>query len=300
MKIFQKMNSAELKISNDVPGVPGLKKIRKTIFFNLLCIFLITASLSQAQEENIRQVESVQDIENFLAYKESGGVFDFGHYMKGRGIQELRELCQSFHEEGLRLWIITIPSSMPVHVAERIYGNMNYDEKDILIVYKPGRLYGKTLALKGEPEKFKEYVEKSRKAFKKYTAYGLKHYALLIKKRISERREETIRAKSRQDTIFWTTGIIFGLAVIGGLVGFIFLVPMRRRRIYQEQVESASTLLGEISMMEIPERLENRFLELSGRLDGFRVSENYRETERVGGLIEDLKGFRKEIEGRIE
>jgi hypothetical protein len=294
------MQATKSERSCSISIVLGLKKMRQAILFNLLCVFLIGTLIAQAQRANSKRVESVEDIEHFLAYEEAGGVFDFGRYLKGDGIQELQELSQTFLKEGFRLWILTIPESMPVHVAERIYGNMNYDEKDILIVFKPGRLYGKTLALKGEPEKFTEYVEKSRKAFKKKTPYGLKHYALLIKKRISERRDEAIRKKSRQVNIFWTTGIIFGLVVIGGLVGFIFLVPMRRRKIYQEKIESASTLLGEISMMEIPERLENRFLELSSRLDGFRVSENYRETDRVGGFIEDLKGFRKEIEGGRE
>ncbi len=290
------MNATELEIFSAGSKVPGLREMGKTIFFNVLFIFLIGIFITQAQEKNLKQIESIADIEQSLAYEESGGVFDFGRYLKGGGIRELRELCQSFYEEGFRLWIVTIHKSMPVNVAERIYGNMNYDEKDILIVFKPGRLYGKTLALKGEPEKFKEYVEKSRKAFKRYIAYGLKHYALLIKSRILERREETIRAKSRQGIILKTAGTLFGLAVIGGIIGFFVLIPMRRKKSYRKQIEKAATLLGEISMMDIPGSLENRFLELSGKLDGYGISDNYRATERVEILIDELKKLKNRIE----
>jgi len=274
--------------------------MRRTILCTLLCIFLIGASMTQAQGESSKRIKSIEDIEHFLAHAESGGVFDFGQYLKGGGIGELKELCGSFYEEGFRLWIITIPSSMPVNVAERIYGNMNYDEKDILIVFKPRRLYGKTLALKGEPEKFKEYVEQSRKAFKRYIASGLKNYALLIKNRILERRKEAVIAQSRRGTVFRIVSILFGLGIIGGIAAFIFLVPMRRRKIYREQVETASALLGEISMTEIPERFENSFLELSSKVDAYKMSENYRDREKVEQLVEKLEGLRKKIEENRE
>jgi hypothetical protein len=157
------MNFLELQKSSAGLKVTGLREMRKAIFLNVVAIFLIGVFITQAQAENLKRVESVVDIEHFLSYQDSGGILDFGHYLKGGGIKELNELCQSFYEEGFRLWIITIPKSMPVNVAESIYGNMNYDEKDILIVFKPRRLYGKTQALKSESEKFKEYVEQSRK-----------------------------------------------------------------------------------------------------------------------------------------
>jgi hypothetical protein len=272
----------------------------KTILFFIVGFSVIGASSVQAQEELSKRFESIEDIQHFLAHKDSGGIFDFGHYLKGGGIRELRDLCQSFDREGFRLWIITVPKSMPVHVAERIYGNMNYDENDILIVFKPGRIYGKTLALKGEAEKFREFAEKSRKAFKRYFAYGLKNYAELIKNRIQERRKEVITARARKGAILKATGIILGFGVIGGIVGFIFLVPMRRKKIYRKQVEAASSLLGEISMMDIREGFEDKFLELSGELDQYRTSENYRFTERVEKLMEELKALRKQMEERGE
>jgi hypothetical protein len=275
--------------------VTGLREMRKPIFLNVLVIFLIGVLITQTHAENLDRVESVEDIEHVLAYQDSGGIFDFGNYLKGGGIKELNELCQSFNEEGFRLWLITIPKSMPVNVAERIYGNMNYDEKDILIVFKPRRLYGKTLALKGEPEKFKEYVQKSRKAFKRYIAYGLEHYALLIKNRILERREESIRAKSRRGSIVRTVSIFLGLAVVGGIIYVFVLMPRRRKKIYQQQIEKSSTLLGEISMMDIPEKFENSFLELSSKLDGYRKSENYGATKRIEEIMDDMKKLKTRI-----
>jgi len=274
--------------------------MRKSIFLNVLVIFLIGGFIAQAQAESLKQVESVEDIEHFLAYQNAGGTFDFGHYLKGGGIKELDELCQSFYEEGFRLWIITIPKSMPVNVAERIYGNMNYDDRDILIVFKPRRLYGKTLALKGEPEKFKAYVEQSRKAFKRYIAYGLKHYALLIKSRIEERRQEATITESRRGTIIRSVSIFLGLAVVGGIIYLFVFMPRRRKMIYQQQIEKASTLLGEISMMDIPDNLENSFLELSSKLDGYGKSENYGAIKRIEGIMDDLKKLKAGIEAKGE
>jgi hypothetical protein len=149
--------------------------------------------------------------------------------------------------------------------------------------------------LKGEPEKFKEYVQKSRKAFKRYIAYGLEHYALLIKNRILERREESIRAKSRRGSIVRTVSIFLGLAVVGGIIYVFVLMPRRRKKIYQQQIEKSSTLLGEISMMDIPEKFENSFLELSSKLDGYRKSENYGATKRIEEIMDDMKKLKTRI-----
>jgi len=65
---------------------------------------------------------------------------------------------------------------------------------------------------------------------------------------------------------------------------------------FQQQKEKASTVLGEISMMDIPDNLEDSFLEFSSKLDGYRKSENYGSIKR----IEEIMGDLKKLKGRIE
>ena len=274
-------------------GKKRLSLLTNTVFI-IVAIVLINTLPIYAQQETSQQYKSIEEIEHALAYQDSGGVFDFGNYLKQEGIQELQDLCKSFYHDGFTLWILTVPKSTPVNVAERIYGNMNYDENDILIVFKPGRIYGKSLALKGEPEKFKEFAESSRKAFKRYTAYGLKNYSELIKNRIKERNESRIKNKS----FLKTTGIVIGIVVVGGIICFIIIVRMLRRSLYREKIGSASAILGEIGLMEIPSDFENKFLEVSNKLEVYGVSKNYRNTKNVENLIKELGKLKTQIEER--
>lgn len=265
----------------------------KSILF-IITILLINTLPANAQQETLQQSKSIEDIEHTLAYQDSGGIFDFGHYLKQGGIQELEELCRSFLQDGYKLWILTVPKTMPVNVAERIYSNMNYVENDILIVFKPGRIYGKTLALKGEPEKFTEFAEASRKAFKRYAAFGLKNYAELIKNRVREKEEKQIKNKSFLNTI----SIIIVTIIVGGIIGFIIIVQILRRSFYREKIKSASAIFGEIGLLEIPDSLEDKFLELSKKLEVYTVSKNYRDTKSVENLTKELKKLKTQIEER--
>ena len=78
-------------------------------FFHISLTLLLTVCVSVYAQET----DFLKEIESKLAYEENGGMFDFGEHLKGGGKRELAALADEFQEDGLRLWIVTLPEEYP-------------------------------------------------------------------------------------------------------------------------------------------------------------------------------------------
>jgi hypothetical protein len=265
-----------------------------TPLFYIFLILLLTVCLwvyAYAQE-----TEFLKDVQAKLAYEESGGVFDFGGYLKGGGERELAALADEFRQDGLRLWIVTLPEEYPANNAERIYSNLSFDEKDVLIVFNLKEVYGKALALKGEKELFVEYLAESRRYFNQYWAKGLANYASLIKGRILEKKGK----KQLYHNLMLFSAIGVGVAGFLAVVVAVFVIRGRSRRAYQGKLSQLGALYGELGerIGDLgTDKYTDRFLELSERREKLEASKQEM-PEEVDRLIGDIQSLLSELESK--
>jgi hypothetical protein len=244
-----------------------------------------------------QEADFLKEIQAKLAYEDSGGVFDFGGYLKGGGERELAALADEFQEDGLRLWIVTIPEEYPANNAEKLYSNLSFTEEDILIVFNSKQVYGKALALKGEKELFIKYLAESRRYFNQYWAKGLANYAELIKGRIMEKKEK--KQLYHNLLIYSVIGVI--AAVFLAVLIAVYVARRRSRIAYQEKLSQLDLLYGELG-----ERIEyldtdkytDRFLELSERREKLGSSKKEMKTE-ADRLINDMQSLLSELDKAI-
>jgi hypothetical protein len=186
----------------------------------------------------------IKQIEDGLRARSGGAVYDFGRLLKPGGVAELQQLAEQFQSDHLNLSFVTVPqgSTSVDALAESVYQDLNMTEDDVLIVFDGKRVYGKTLALKGEPQAFQDALGEARPAFQLYHAKGLARFAESLHTRIVQKRGA---AESRQQLIW---GAVLFAALLGaGVVSYRRWKPRRAaRRQYDERLQSAEHLFQQV------------------------------------------------------
>src|ERR1051326_7203773 len=146
--------------------------IRQQFWFVLACL-VSACSVAVGQEALVGEIEGA------LRAKPQEVVYDFGHLLKPGGVTELRQLADGFRADGLRFYFVTVPpGSMDVGgLAESVYRALQMTAQDVLLTFDGTRVYGKTLALKGEPQAFADALRTAQPGFRLYHAKGLALYA---------------------------------------------------------------------------------------------------------------------------
>jgi hypothetical protein len=125
------------------------------------------------------QEELVERVEDALRPADRGAVHDFGQLLTPQGAAELRQRAAQLRASGLNVYFVTVPtSSTNVDVlAELGYRSLNMTGNDVLMVFNGNRVYGKTLAFKGEPQASQDAHRAAQPSFQLYEAKGLAHFA---------------------------------------------------------------------------------------------------------------------------
>src|SRR6266571_1978464 len=151
----------------------------------IITALLLVCSLAFGQEALVHQIEHA------LAARHGGGVYDLGHLLKPGGIKELQQRVEQLQAGGVSVFIVTVPKdtgNVP-QLGEAIYRDLNMTADEVLIVFDGKQVYGKSLALQGEPQAFQETLKEAQPAFHLYYAKGLAQFAQSIADRINQRRE---------------------------------------------------------------------------------------------------------------
>src|SRR5947209_459802 len=141
----------------------------------IITAVLLTCSLAFGQEVLVNQIETA------LASRQ-GGVYDLGHLLKPGGIRELQQKVAQLQGSGGRIYIVTVPRSstnVPA-AAETVYRDLNMGADEVLILFDGKQVYGKSLALKGDPQAFQEAFREAQPGFRLYYAKGLAQFAQAI------------------------------------------------------------------------------------------------------------------------
>jgi hypothetical protein len=264
----------------------------------------------------IGQEVLVGEIEGALQAKPHEVVYDFGHLLKPAGVTELRQLEEGFRADGLHFYFITVPpGSMDVGgLAESVYRDLQMTANDVLLIFDSTRVYGKTLALKGEPQAFADALRAAQPGFRLYHAKGLALFAQSLHDRIVQRRAHEIaqqHATIERQRLLWG-----GVAVL--LVAAVSIVAYRQwqrrsvvRQQYDNRLKEAELLfqqvavnmpLGGLSLQEItpahvdgaPHDMASAFLQLEGELRRCQQRSGTTLTD-VDRLIADLQKLNKQL-----
>jgi hypothetical protein len=264
----------------------------------------------------VGQAALVGDIEGALRAKPHEVVYDFGHLLQPAGVKELRQLAEGFGADGLRFYFVTVPpSSTDVGgLAESVYRDLQMAAHDVLVVFDGTRVYGKTLALQGEPQAFTEALRAAQPGFRLYHAKGLALFAQSLRDRIVQRRATEVaqqHAAVERRRLLWG-----GVAVL--LVAVVSIVAYRQwqrrsvaRQQYDNRLKEAELLfqqvavnmpLGGLSLQEItpahadgaPHDVASAFLQLESELHRCQQRSGTTLAD-VDRLIADLQKLNKQL-----
>lgn len=259
----------------------------------LIALLLLAIVTAWGQQDLIGRVR------RDLATQTRGGVFDYGELLKVGGERELGQLVEEFRREGLRLWFVTLPKSFnPNGAAEALYADLSMTEQDLLIVFNGQGCYGKTLALKGEPDVFREAFQQSRRSFHLYYAKGLGHFARLLGERIQHHR----RTEQTGQTVLAALLV----ALMLGLIVAVAYRPYRRmaeaRRRSHHQLQHAKDLLVKVTLkmgVDAPREVCEELLRLDKQLGQVRKG-GMRSPQDLDKLIADLEDLDSRLPEREE
>jgi len=252
--------------------------------------------------------DPVPAMQRQLAREAHGGVFDFGRLLKPGAVRELQALARDFEGGGLRLWVVTVPADVQVHVAERLYASLSMTENDLLIVFNGRQAYGRTDALKGDPQAFKDALQQSRGDFSVYWGKGLGTFATILRARIEERRG----MQSSSPTAFAgqpgspalpanrePPGLTWGVGAAAVALVVLAWIPLHRRQLearakaqYEEHLATARQLFtryGERVVENASKEEDARFVDFSKRLEACEKEKNYLNLGGLARLIADLE-----------
>jgi uncharacterized membrane protein YgcG len=212
----------------------------------IAAVLLLTCSLALGQEALVTQIESA------LASRQSG-VYDLGHLLKPGGVRELQQKLAQLQGSGGRIYIMTIPrdSTNVQALAETVYRDLNMGPDEVLILFDGRRVYGKSLALKGNPQAFQEAFREAQPGFRLYYAKGLAQFAQAIVDRINQRQQGQTaeeQAAARRTNILWAVGLLVAF-LIGAAVAF----PRVKQRVavrqaYDARLHSAEQVFDRITI----------------------------------------------------
>ena len=208
---------------------------------------LLVCGLVWGQEALVNQIEGA------LTARHGGGVYDLGHLLKPGGIKELQQRVEQLQRSGVAVSIVTVPrgtGDVP-QLAEAIYRDLNMTADEVLIVVDGKQVYGKSLALQGDPQAFQEALKEAQPAFHLYYAKGLAQFARSIADRINQRRAGDA-AEQQAEAQRTRTGWGIGLLVVLLSVGAISYPRVRQRiavrREYGARLHSAEQAFDRITL----------------------------------------------------
>lgn len=279
------------------------------------CWFIL-AFLASVCNVAVGQGALVREIEDALRAKPQEVVYDFGLLLQPAGAMELRQLAEGFRADGLHFYFVTVPpSSLNVDsLAESVYGDLRMTAHDVLLTYDSKRVYGKTLALQGEPQAFQDALRAAQPGFRLYPAKGLAAFAQSLRDHIVQRR--TNEATQQQAAVARQRLLWASVAVV--LVVAVSIVVYRQwqqrqvaRQQYDDRLKEAEILfqqvsvnmpLGGLSLQEVapgqggdePHDLASTFLQLEGELHGCQQRSGTTLAD-VDRLIADLHTLNRQL-----
>jgi hypothetical protein len=243
-------------------------------------------------------------------------VYDFGHLLQSAGVTELRQLAEGFRADGLHFYFVTVPpSSLNVDsLAESVYGDLQMTAHDVLITYDSKRVYGKTLALQGEPQVFQDALRAAQPGFRLYPAKGLAALAQSLRDHIVQRQTNEAtqqQAAVARQRLLWASVAVVLLAVVSMVVYRQWQQRSVARQQYDDRLKEAELLfqqvsvnmpLGGLSLQEVapgqaddaPHDLASAFLRLEGELHRCQQQNGIRLAD-VDRLIADLHTLNRQL-----
>jgi uncharacterized membrane protein YgcG len=201
-------------------------------------LFLLFCPLAFGQAALVSQVEDA------LRAGKGGAVYDLGHLLKPGGVRELQQKADQLRASGVNVYFVTVPkgSTNASALAETVYRDLNMGADDLLIVFDGRQVYGKSLALQGEPRAFRDAVQQARPGFQLYYAKGLAQFAQAVADRINQRRG----AEAAEQDAAVRRGNLIWAAIVGVILLVIGIVAFSRvkqgivaRRAYDQRLRKA-------------------------------------------------------------
>ncbi len=258
----------------------------------------------------------VREIEDALRAKPQEVVYDFGHLLQPTGVMELRQLAEGFRADGLHFYVVTVPpSSLNVDsLAESVYGDLRMTAHDVLITYDSKRVYGKTLALQGEPQVFQEALRAAQPGFRLYPAKGLAALAQSLRDHIVQRQTNEAtqqQAAVARQRLLWASVAVVVVVAVSMVVYRQWQQRSVARQQYDDRLKEAALLfqqvsvnmpLGGLSLQEVapgqaddaPHDLASAFLRLEGELHRCQQQSGTRLAD-VDRLIADLHTLNRQL-----
>jgi hypothetical protein len=211
-------------------------------------------------------------------------------------VRELQQKADQLRSQGINVYFVTVPpgSTNASALLETVYQDLQMGPEDLLIVFDGRQVYGKTLALQGDPQAFRDALQAARPGFRMYYAKGLAMFAQAIADRINQRRgaeEAQQEAEVRHGNLVWAA--ITGVLVLGlGIAGYARLRRrMVARRAYNQRLRSAEELFDRITInmpAAAPADINSEWTRLDERL---RRSREHKETTttELDRLIDELR-----------
>ena len=192
---------------------------------------------------------------------------------------------------------MTVPkgSTNAAALAETVYQDLNMGASDVLIVFDGRQVYGKSLALQGEPQAFRDAFQAARRGFRLYYAKGLAQFAQALADRISQRRGASAAAEQaavRRGNLIW--GIIVGVIVLVIAVATVARVRqgVATRREYSRRLGEAEAIYDRITLnmpaATCQARISSEWADLDDRLRRGREHKDTT-TADLDQLIADLR-----------
>jgi uncharacterized membrane protein YgcG len=255
----------------------------------IILALLLACSMALGQGTLVNQIESA------LASRQ-GGVYDLGHLLKPGGIRELQQKLTELQGRGGRIYVVTVPRDTPdvPALAETVYRDLNMGPDEVLIVFNGKQVYGKSLALKGNPQAFQDALREAQPGFRLYYAKGLAQFAQAIVDRINQRQQGDAaqeQAATSRSNLLWAIGLVVALLIVAAVT-----VPRVRQRVavrqaYDARLHAAEQAFDRVTINMPPHPSE------TVNADWVRLDEELRRCrERQGTTPADLEKLKTELE----
>ena len=260
--------------------------------YGFIAALLLICSMAFGQAELVSQVEDA------LRAGRGGAVSDLGHLLKPGGVRELQQKADQLRAGGLNVYFVTVPrgsTNVPA-LVETVYQDLNMSPEDLLIVFDGRQVYGKTLALKGDSQAFRDAFQHARAGFRLYYAKGLAQYAQAVADRINQRRG----AEAAAEQAAVQRGNLIWAAIVAVVVLVLAIAAYPRvkqgvvaRREYNRRLREADEIFDRITITmpgAAPEAVNSEWARLDERLRRGREHKDATPAD-LDQLIADLRRF---------
>jgi uncharacterized membrane protein YgcG len=238
----------------------------------------------------------VSQVEDALRAGRWGAVYDLGKLLKPGGVRELQQKADQLRATGVNVYFVTVPkgSTNAAALTETVYQELNMGTDDLLIVFDGQQVYGKSLALQGDPQAFRDAFQAARPGFRLYYAKGLAQFAQAVADRINQRRGGEAaeqEASVRRNNLIWAA-IVGVVILIMGVAAFSRVkLGMVARREYGQRLRTAEEIFDRITISmpgAAPEAINSEWARLDERLRRGRAHEGTTSPD-LDQLIADLR-----------